>query len=125
MCDRISMVDNGSQEADFEASADGHSGTNPHNTTSSQEMPVNTMGSQEMADQSTGDSDSGTQLPRRKTVTPELNCQRNQVRSVNSLIGLMLCLNCLLKNRMNVTPQKWPWAEFTIPIKKSEHRGFQ
>ena len=56
-------VGNGSEEADFEASADGHSGTNPENTTSSPEMPVNTMGSQETADQSTGDSGSGTQLP--------------------------------------------------------------
>ncbi|KAG6420754.1 hypothetical protein SASPL_117292 [Salvia splendens] len=49
-------VGNGSQEAEFEASADGHSGTNTDNTTSSQGMPVNTMGSGEMPDQSTGDS---------------------------------------------------------------------
>ncbi|KAG6385636.1 hypothetical protein SASPL_154472 [Salvia splendens] len=56
-------VGNGSQEAEFEASADGHSETNTDNTTSSQGMPVNTMSSGEMPDLSTGDSDTGTQLP--------------------------------------------------------------
>ncbi|KAG6396784.1 hypothetical protein SASPL_142941 [Salvia splendens] len=34
-------VGNGSQEAEFEASADGHSGTNTDNTTNSQGMPTN------------------------------------------------------------------------------------
>ncbi|KAG6405684.1 hypothetical protein SASPL_133276 [Salvia splendens] len=49
-------VDNGSQESEFEASVDGHSGhygTNPDNTSGSPEIP----------NQSKGDSDTGNQLP--------------------------------------------------------------
>ncbi|KAG6418545.1 hypothetical protein SASPL_120749 [Salvia splendens] len=69
-------VGNGSQEAEFEASADGHSGTNTDNTTNSQGIPVNTMGSEEIPDQSTGDSDTGTQLPAQSNGDTRKKCPK-------------------------------------------------
>ncbi|KAG6387555.1 hypothetical protein SASPL_152747 [Salvia splendens] len=88
-------VGNGSQEAEFEASVDGHSETNTDNTTSSQGIPVNTMGSGEMPDQSTGDSDTGTQLPAQtngdtgKKFPKKTSNKRKLVDRVDALLELL------------------------------------
>ncbi|KAG6415340.1 hypothetical protein SASPL_122751 [Salvia splendens] len=88
-------VGNGSQEAEFEASADGHSRTNTDNTTNSQGIPVNTMGSGEIPDQSTGDSDTGTQLPAQSNGDTGKKCpkktgnKRKLVDRANALLELL------------------------------------